>query len=316
MLKKLGYYKGINLGGWLSQCDYSRQRTETFITEPDIAKIASWGADHVRVPLDYNVLQNEDGSFSEYGFSKIDEIYDICRKYDLNVVLDLHKTPGFSFDFGEKESGFFVNEKYQEIFYSIWAELASRYGKYHDHIMFELLNEVTEKAFMESWKRISTECIKRIREKAPDTFILIGGYYNNAVSAVCDIGKPYDDKVIYNFHCYEPLKFTHQGAHWTPDINPSERYSFDESNINEEYFEELFKSALDSAKENNTVLYCGEYGVIDVVSPEETLRWYKVINAVFEKYNIGRSLWSYKEMNFGFSDKRMDGIREELLKYI
>ncbi len=26
MLKDSGFYKGINLGGWLSQCDYSEER--------------------------------------------------------------------------------------------------------------------------------------------------------------------------------------------------------------------------------------------------------------------------------------------------
>ena len=64
------------------------------------------------------------------------------------------------------------------------------------------------------------------------------------------------------------------------------------------------------------MLYCGEYGVIDLVPPEDILKWYKAINEVFTKYGIGRSTWSYKEMNFGLADKRLDGIREELLKYI
>ena len=58
MLKELGFYKGVNLGGWFSQCDYSRERLDTFITEPDFAKIAGWGFDHVRIPIDYNVIQN------------------------------------------------------------------------------------------------------------------------------------------------------------------------------------------------------------------------------------------------------------------
>ena len=37
-----GYQKGINLGGWYSQCDYSRQRYDTFITKEDFAVIRSW----------------------------------------------------------------------------------------------------------------------------------------------------------------------------------------------------------------------------------------------------------------------------------
>ncbi len=52
----------------------------------------------------------------------------------------------------------------------------------------------------------------------------------------------------------------------------------------------IFVSAIEKAKENNTLLYCGEYGVIDLVSPEDTVKWYKTINTFFEKYSISRCL--------------------------
>ena len=38
----MGFKKGINLGGWMSQCDYSKDRLDNFITEPDFKTIASW----------------------------------------------------------------------------------------------------------------------------------------------------------------------------------------------------------------------------------------------------------------------------------
>ena len=114
MLKERGFFKGVNLGGWLSQCDYSEERLNNFIKEEDIAKISSWDLDHVRIPIDYNILENEDGTYKADGFARIDKALEWCRKYKLNAVLDLHKTAGFSFDFGEKESGFFDSEKLQE----------------------------------------------------------------------------------------------------------------------------------------------------------------------------------------------------------
>ena len=36
MLKEKGFYKGVNLGGWMSQCDYSFERLDGFITDKDI----------------------------------------------------------------------------------------------------------------------------------------------------------------------------------------------------------------------------------------------------------------------------------------
>ena len=315
MLKDRGFYRGVNLGGWLSQCDYSEDRLNNFITESDFEKIASWGLDHVRIPVDYNVLENEDGSYSERGFGRIETALVYARKYGLNAIIDLHKTAGFSFDEGEKESGFFENEKYQERFCRLWEELAKHFAKYSEYVAFELLNEVTEQCFINAWNRISYECIKRIRAYAPNTLILLGSYWNNSAEAVKDLEKPYDDKVIYNFHCYSPLEFTHQGAPWVKDLI-DKKIGFDEMDITPEYFEGLFAEAMKKAEDNGTCLYCGEYGVIDRTTPEDALKWFKVINSVFEKHGISRAVWSYKEMDFGLSDSRMDGVRDELLKYL
>ena len=62
------------------------------------------------------------------------------------------------------------------------------------------------------------------------------------------LAPPYDDKVIYNFHCYEPLTFTHQGATWTNQIRPADRFSYEESETSPEYFEALFAPAIEAAK--------------------------------------------------------------------
>ena len=83
--------------------------------------------------------------------------------------------------------------------------------------------------------------------------------------------------------------------------------------IPEDYFEKAFASAVETAEKNNTALYCGEYGVIDRANPEDTVKWFRLIHAAFEKYQISRAAWSYKEMDFGLSDSRMDAVRDELI---
>lgn len=316
MLKSKGYLKGINLGGWLSQCDYSEDRLNNFITEPDFEKISTWGFDHVRIPFDYNVIQNEDGSPVEDGYARIDKAISYARKYGLKVVLDLHKTAGFSFDVGEGESGFFDSEEYQEKFYLIWDEIAKRYGTQTEDIIFELLNEVTDAEFIDSWNRIVKKCMARIRKYAPDMLVIVGSYNNNAADTVQYLDAPYDDKVVYTFHCYEPLKFTHQGAYWTDKIIPEERVAFEESGTTEEYFENLFSTAFEKAAKHGADLYCGEYGMIDIVNADDSLKWFKVIQKVFEKYNVSRCVWTYKEMDFGLSDSKFDGRRVELIASI
>ena len=316
-MKDFGFYRGVNLGGWFSQCDYSAERLDHFIEEKDIDVIAGWGLDHVRIPMDYNVLELEDGSLNPEGFGRIARAVDRCVQRGLKVVLDLHKTAGYSVDAAHNEAGFFSSAVYQDRFYRLWEGLAQRFND-PDRIAFELLNEVTDQSVIEEWKRISEECIRRIRGIAPRSLILLGSYWNNSPDAVKDLQAPADDRVVYNFHCYDPLDFTHQGATWIPDpaFDVDRRVSFEEAGITPELFEEKFASAIETAEARGTTLYCGEYGVIEKAAPEDTVKWFRTINEVFEKHGIARSAWTYREMDFGLSDARLDGVRDELIKYL
>ncbi|MBQ9232433.1 MAG: cellulase family glycosylhydrolase [Lachnospiraceae bacterium] len=341
MKKFAGYEKGVSFGGWFSQCDYSKDRFDNFITEKDFKKVSEWGLDHVRIPIDYNLVEDEDGNYLDTGISYIQNAIDLCNKYSLNMILDVHKTLGFSFDNGENEEGFFESEELQEHLYKLWEMLTENFGKYHDSVAFELLNEVTDKAYCDKWNEISNTCIKRIRAICPDVYILVGGYWNNSIESIKDIAMPYDDKIIYNFHCYEPLIFTHQGAYWIPDMpsdlrttypNTIENYKKDHAkiaksslsiyeflkteNADVSLFEELFSEAIKIAEERDVALYCGEYGVINLADTESTLKWYKDINSVFVKYGIGRAAWSFKEMDFGLDDEHMKPIIDEVVKYL
>lgn len=341
MMKKWsGYQKGINFGGWFSQCDHSKERYDTFITEEDVKRVAEWGLDHVRIPVDYNLVEDEKGNYQEEGFAYIQKAIDWCGKYGLNMVLDLHKTAGYSFDAGEKEDGFFVQEVYQERFYRLWEEFAKRFGKYKERLAFELLNEVTDQEYCSKWNEIADQCIKRIRRIIPDIDILVGGYWNNSVAAVKDLAMPQDEHIIYNFHCYDPLVFTHQGGYWVPGMPLDFRFAYDQSYeaydaakqklfpdlygylpkmenseeyFSSEFFRRLFAEAVQVAKERDVALYCGEYGVINRAEPEDALKWYQAIHPVFEEFGIGRAAWTYREMDFGLVDEHVRGVLEDVI---
>ncbi len=311
-MKDFGFYRGVDLGGWFSQCDYSDDRMDHFITERDFNIIAGWGLDHVRLPVDYNVMETDDGGWKADGFRRIEKALKWAEENGLKVVLDLHKTAGFSFDAGEKQEGFFDNETLQNRFYRLWEEMARNFTD-AENVAFELLNEVTDQNYICAWNRISGECIRRIRKTAPESLILIGSYHNNAPYALKDLESPADKRVIYNFHCYDPVQFTHQGAYWVPQLDRNARVSFEEAGVDEGFFEKDFASAIETAAERGTALYCGEYGVIDIATPEDTVKWYRMIHAVFEKHEIARAAWSYRRMDFGLSDERLDGVRDQLI---
>lgn len=338
MKKWNGYQKGINLGGWLSQAELTKEHCDTFIQESDIQQIAEWGFDHVRLPIDYNLVQDDNGNFIQSGFLYIDSCIEWCGKYNLNMILDLHKTAGFSFDEGEGEKGFFYDENMISRFISLWIEFAKRYGKYSTRLSFELLNEIVDECDNEPWMKIAEKTVKVIRVHAPKTKILIGSYYNNSVQTVKHIAMPFDENIIYNFHCYEPLLFTHQGAYWVKNMPTDFRIEYPlskekflteskllpdintfadivpENGFSAEYFENLFSDAIETAEKRDVMLYCGEYGVIELADPESAVNWYRDIHTILEKYGIGRALWCYKGKDFGILDGMLNIVRDDIIK--
>lgn len=335
-----GYLKGINLGGWISQCGnrYNEEHYNSFIKETDIEKIKSWGCDHVRLPVDYNVVQNDDGSFIESGFKHIDDCITWCKKHGLKIVLDLHKCCGYVFD-DASYCGFFTDEKLQQIFKDLWMEFTRRYGK-EEIVAFELLNEVTNREFAEPWNKIAKETIELIHSVEPEKPIIIGGIYNGSIYGLTLLEKPVDENVVFTFHTYDPLLFTHQNAYWVdrmprgfhteykmtyPKYKAQSHEFFGddfdgqfeglgEGVINADFFRKLFAPAFEVAEKFNVPLYCGEYGVIEEAERSAVLEWYKDIHEVLTENNIPRSAWSYKEMNFGFVDDLNKDILDELIK--
>ena len=81
MTEFTGYRKGVNLGGWLSQCCHTKEHYDSFITEEDIKVISGWMTDHVRLPIDYNLLEDENGNFKEDGFGYIDNAVKWAKNY-------------------------------------------------------------------------------------------------------------------------------------------------------------------------------------------------------------------------------------------
>ncbi len=342
MKEFVGFKHGVNLGGWLSQSDYAHEHLENFIREEDIEKIASWGCDHVRLPFDYNIMLGEDMSVRADAFTYLDRCVKWCEKYGLHMILDLHKTPGFSFDKGEQESGFFENEKYQNIFIAMWCEIAKHYADKADHIAFELLNEITEQKYATVWNGIAMRTIREIRRFAPKNPVLIGGIYNNSIFGLTLLEKPDDDNIVFNFHYYNPLVFTHQKAYWIDEMSPDCEIDYPDSKevyyrktldnldkglayaladfpgerIDKSYMEWEMQAAADVAEKVDVPIYCGEYGVIDRVPDERLLRWYADISAVFDKFGIGRAAWTYREKDFGITDPCRSQIMDKIITYL
>lgn len=323
-----GFQRGINLGGWLSQCKLTEEHFKEFITEADIEQIAQNDFDHVRIPVDYEALGFDGAALTGIGIPYLDSCSLWCKKHHLNILIDLHSTRGYNFGHPDTAIQFFQHEEDMNYFIGLWTAMAVRYGN-EKHIAFDLLNEMVLKEAAQPWNDLASKTTMAIRNHAKEVPIVIGGVRYNHVSSVKQIIKPPTDHIVFNFHCYEPFYFTHQGAGWTqiprdfrihyPDtlenqyqfLTPDLKELVDKNGLtelNSNFFTLMFQDAVEAAAKADVALYCGEYGVIEHADRESVLRWFADINRAFAQNGIGRASWNYKKMDFGMKERDLLSI--------
>lgn len=340
MVKWIGFQKGINLGGWLAQSSLKKEHLDSFITRDDMQKISSMGFDHVRLPIDYTLIQSESGEIIESGFEYIDRCVSWCDEFNLNLILDLHKIQGYNFLDGETDGGFFHNEKVIVRFLDIWIAFSKKYGSRPERIAFELINAVMNETDQTAWLNIAKSAVSIMRVFAPNTKILIPGGGHSSVNAILRMSVFHDPNIGFSFHCYEPVMFCQQKAYWRKDIPQDLKVNYPISSsayyellnknpqlmqfnnntcpdlLGPDYFKNLFQNAVSFAEKMNTFIYCVEYGVIDRADNTSTIHWFKQIHEAFELYGIGRAMWTYKELDYGLMDQRFEGLREIIQQYL
>jgi len=342
------FINGVNLGGWLSQYQkYDHTHFRAFITRRNIQQIASWGMDHVRLPVDYPVLESDDapGIYREDGFRYIDSCVEWCQAAGLGIILDLHRAPGYNFSDTlrpetKHRNVLFDQDGAQQRFVLLWETIARRYHAAGLPIIFELLNEVV---LPESgpWNSLAHKTVAALRAIDPACKIMVGGNNYNAAGELKNIQLFDDPDVCYTFHFYEPLLFTHQKAPWSQEaveysrdisypgvFTGLEEFLQHASQWREKYgwqvgravdralMLEFLQPALDFVQQTKRDLYCGEFGVIEYVNPASRQNWYADLLDILKQYNIGRSVWSYKQMDFGLVDANGQVVDPNLLRIL
>ncbi len=170
---------------------------------------------------------------------------------------------------------------------------------------------------------------------------MIGGTHNNSVSGLTDLVELDDPNVVYTFHFYDPLFFTHQNAPWDSTVReweavhayPGELKGLAEHlrdhparaaehaiclgrPMDRSLLEEIVQPALDFARRTGRDLYCGEFGVADWIDPASRRAWLADFMGILRDNGVGRSIWSYKQMDFGLVDAHGDVVDPGYLEVV
>ena len=316
--------KGVNIAHWLSQSGARGEARAAYFTETDVRQIAGWGFDHVRIPIDEEQMFKEDGTKDEEAFSLLHQALELCIKYDLRAIVDLHILRSHHFNADYKP--LFHERAAQEAFYDCWRQISGELKDYPvEKVAYELMNEpVAEDP--EDWNKIAGECYSAVRELEKKRVIVIGSNMWQSFNTASQLSLPEGDpNIILSFHYYNPMLLTHYHASWTnlrdytgPVHFPGNAVKNEElatladgdlelagrwvdQIYDKERFASEFGEVVAVAKRYGIPVYCGEYGCLSVeANAESRYRWLSDMNDVFDSLGIARAVWCYREGHGGF----------------
>jgi endoglucanase len=325
-------HRGTNISHWLSQSKVRGVQRRAWFTEEDVKRIAGWGFDHIRLPVDEVQLWADDGSREEEAFQLLDNALNWCASAGLRVIVDLHILRSHYFN-SETEPALYSDPAALEKFAALWRDLSAFLrARPVDQVAYEMLNEAVAKE-PASWNRVSRHIFDMLRALEPERTIVLGSNEWNQYKTYPDLDIPQDMHLLLTFHYYNPMFITHHRASWMdlghytgpiqypglsipPDgLAELDRVLPGKGRQDNVYFDrDVIKQHMliphKIARETGHALYCGEFGCIHFTPPDIQRRWYSDIISVFNELGIRWANWDYKG---GFGLLRPDTGQETVV---
>lgn len=323
--------RGINLSGFYAQTqDFSEARLDGYMSTADMQALKTMGFDHVRLSIDPAPLiaNAQTGALRAEPMARLDKTVAQLTEAGLNVILDIHAEEDWKAAMTRGDDG-------PSRLCAFWGQFAEYFAKSDpERVVFEVMNEPSMNDLYR-WQGIQTHVVAAIRRVAPRHTVIATAAQWGGQDGLMLTEPVRDENVIYSFHDYAPMWFTHQGATWgtdgwaflhgvpypaTPEnIQPVlaqepdertrlqvERYGlerWDASRIGAE-----IATVADWAQRRGVPVYCGEFGVYRAYSDAKSrATWISDMRTALESKQIGWAMWDYDE-NFGLATKGRDGI--------
>jgi endoglucanase len=294
------------------------------LSASDFSTVHAAGFDHVRVPMrisshaDPRPPYKIDGRFVK----RMDWVIDQALSNDLGVIVDMH----------HYESMMHAPKVHADRLVGLWRQIATRYRGLPPAVVFEILNEPTDKLTAAIWNPILARVIREIRAIDPErTLIVEGAHWASAKDLRDTLEVPAGDPhLVASFHMYAPMFFTHQGFGWMPSnydtrgvvfpgpppqpVAPSaaassvaesreffERYNSEPAATNPggpAAIIEQMEMAKAFADRTGLRIYLGEFGAGVNADVASRARWTRTARTEAEKRGFGWGYWDFCR-NFG-----------------
>nr|WP_318659183.1 cellulase family glycosylhydrolase [uncultured Treponema sp.] len=314
--KTLPFHKGINFTLWLEGNEPHRAAN---FGRQDFEDIRSLGVDCTRLYIRFEEYSSgkPDYIIPDWLWKNIDDAVAWCTELKMYMIIDFHNDCD-----GDSKT----RPDVEKVLTKIWPQIANRYKDSSEYIIYEIMNEPhfrsgNLEADISKWNKIQGKILKLIRTIDTKHTVIVGAENWNSVTALLKLPDYKDDNIIYNFHDYTPLLFSHQGASWTifkyltgvpfpydknkmppfPKDPGAKDLRWDYDNYERDSSENVLCKPLDEAvkfaNKRGVALMCNEWGVsMQYADNAERINWYRMKAKWMDDRNIIRMSHDYKDL--------------------
>lgn len=287
-------------------------------------------------------------------FKRLKELCPEFRKRGIRVIMTF-RVPGGRFKNphvfgtagditpGENErSAFrlFESEEWLDLFVRLWKKAAETFRDESAVWAYDLLNEPVQTAECRwNYLEVQKKAAEAIRAVDPEKPVVIASNYWGGTATFCYLQPLPLKNIIYQFHCYAPGLYTHQGLRdnmksiksGNPVHYPGKTEVFgihartrSVRYADKELLREELRPVLEFQKKYGAIIYGGEFSVIrwapngeryldDIVSLLEEYGWHWTYHTFRERWNG----WSLEHSDDWSTQKKVPDTRRKqlMLKY-
>ncbi|RDW80490.1 glycoside hydrolase family 5 protein [Coleophoma crateriformis] len=266
-----------------------------FFTEADAKFFASLGLNCIRLPFNYRHFEDDMNPrvLKQSGFKHLDRVVELCSKYHIYTILDMHALPGghnsdWHSDNPSNYAAFWDHKDFQDRTVWLWCELAKHYKGNPWIAGYNPINEPCDPKHVRLpafYDRLEPE----IRAIDPDHILWLDG------NTFAMEWKGFD-KVLpnsaYALHDYSGMGFP-----------TGERFKGTEEQKSK--LERQFLRKAQFQQKMKAVAWNGEFGPVysdpltDADAEEINQERYNLLGAqleIYDKYQIPWSIWLYKDI--------------------
>ncbi|MGE5403860.1 MAG: glycoside hydrolase family 5 protein [Candidatus Saccharibacteria bacterium] len=266
--------------------------------EADYDKIKALGFNSVRYMIKWQNLFNDPYTLEENkdGWAWLDRNIRWAKQRRMYIILDFHCPVG---GFGTQSSGkwpIWSNNRMQISFVNTWAKIAAKYKDERTVMAYDLMNEPAlpgGPSSLSAYRGLMNQAISKIREVDPDKLVIVEA----AVGIDGDKDswtrpnwvKVSDENVMYSFHFYEPLAFTHNGVD-----TPKKEVKYPSKEFSRTELKNLFREYIKTPRKWGYPLFLGEFGSADWTENSGSEQWTKDMFSLCKEYSIHSAYFNYR----------------------